>query len=870
VAITLLGVLGLPVAVAAQAAVGTVVGHVTTETGQPLGAVEVSVVGTSIGALTRPGGEYMLRNVPAGPQTIRVVLLGYRSGEATVRVPPGGTVTQDFQLAMDPLKLDAVVATGTQAPRVQLDVPVTVTIVSSSEIEQARPRSTTEMLRYVPGFTRVESSGGEVNQNISMRGILGVEYVMFMEDGLPVFPTMHTFFMNADNLFRPDENINRMEVVRGGTSALFGSNTPGAIINFINHPGGPHLQGTAKATAATGGLGRYDMNLNGPLGEDWRFNVGGFYRYDHGIRNPGFPGVRGGQFKGSITRLLENGRVRASMKVIDDRNQFILPLPFRNPGDPEYVAGFSNRGAMSTAEGVRIRVPTPGGELELPLDDGLRTDAYWLTTDAQFEFEGGWLVSNTAQVMRNDQAWNAILPFDVKPAADWVAELNLPAGSTYELLFVNHRDAAGAPLAFNTANGLVAPGGQWHVQKPLTAFQNQFQLRKLLGLHTVSGGVYFAHYTQGNRWHFTDILMDVRDNPRFLDLRVTTDGETTEYTKHGFRNFLSNYVNGSGQTTVISGTLGGSFQLMDRLRMDAGVRVETNSFVQTTENTSPVDMDGDPSTPYDNVMWGDGTFRHFSKDMTDWAGSLGLNYSLTDQISLYGLAARAFKMPALDEFLFAAAEEQIELFDAREVRSAESGVKFASPTLGVTVNGFYAILKNIISQGAVVDPNTGATTWTVETAPENRSYGVEVEVASAPIPALRVIGSGTLLKAELGSGAGADIGSWINGVPSRIGNLSATYMIDRLTLLADVRHVGNRFSDVANQVKLGAYTYANFGASYALPAHGVTVSADVLNAFESTGFEEGNPRLLAGTTSDVFLARPLLPRRFSLSVRYDF
>ena len=51
------------------------------------------------------------------------------------------------------------------------------------------------MLRYVPGFTRVESSGGEVNENITMRGILGVEYVMFMEDGMPVFPTMHTFFM---------------------------------------------------------------------------------------------------------------------------------------------------------------------------------------------------------------------------------------------------------------------------------------------------------------------------------------------------------------------------------------------------------------------------------------------------------------------------------------------------------------------------------------------------------------------------------------------------------------------------------------------------------------------------------------------------
>ena len=188
------------------------------------------------------------------------------------------------------------------------------------------------MLRYVPGFTRVESSGGEVNQNIPMRGILGVEYVMFMEDGMPVFPTMHTFFMNADNLFRFDTNIERMEVVRGGASALFGSNTPGAIINFINKTGGDQFGGTTRLTGGTQEYARYDLNANGPMGEDWRFNVGGFYRYDHGVRDPGFTGIRGGQLKANVTRQLDNGYLRASVKHINDRNQFILPLPFDQSG----------------------------------------------------------------------------------------------------------------------------------------------------------------------------------------------------------------------------------------------------------------------------------------------------------------------------------------------------------------------------------------------------------------------------------------------------------------------------------------------------------------------------------------------------------
>src|SRR5439155_1323322 len=155
--------------------------------------------------------------------------------------------------------------TGTKTPRTKLETSNATTVLSAADLVQAAPRSTTEMLRYIPGFTRVESSGGEVNENIGMRGILGVEYVMFLEDGLPVFPTMHTYFMNADNLFRIDDNVERVEVVRGAGSALFGSNTPGAIVNLINHTGGPEVRGTMTAYGGTGSLARYNFNVNGPI-----------------------------------------------------------------------------------------------------------------------------------------------------------------------------------------------------------------------------------------------------------------------------------------------------------------------------------------------------------------------------------------------------------------------------------------------------------------------------------------------------------------------------------------------------------------------------------------------------------------------------
>ncbi|HEY8795202.1 MAG TPA: TonB-dependent receptor, partial [Gemmatimonadaceae bacterium] len=295
-----------------------------------------------------------------------------------------------------------------------------------------------------------------------------------------------------------------------------------------------------------------------------------------------------------------------------------------------------------------------------------------------------------------------------------------------------------------------------------------------------------------------------------------------------------------------------------------------DNFVQSSENTSSFDLDGNPNTTYNNETFGNGSFRHFQRGMTDWAGSVGLNYALKDNLSIYGSAARGYKMPALDEFLQASAQQQVDLFKSRQVQSYEAGVKGVVGMLGFTVNGFYTKLKNIVSQGLVIDSVTGASQWIIVSSPENRSYGAEVELLATPVEGLQLLGSGTFLKAELGSGAGADIGSRLNGVPASIGNLSAAYSFGRARAMADWHWVGSRFVDVTVGTALPAYSYFNFGLAYMLPAQGITINANVLNAFMDKGLEEGNPRLQSSGGTGIFLARPILPRRFTLSMRYDF
>lgn len=856
-----------------RAQTGVVAGKVTDDAGSPVISAEVRVLDLRRSAVTSVGGTYEITGIPDGRHAITVRLIGYRPVIDTVEVTGGARVTHDFVVKRDPLNLSAIVVTGTEEPRTKLETSNATTVLTQADVTLAAPRSTTEMLRYVPGFTRVESSGGEVNENISMRGVLGVEFVMFMEDGLPVFPTMHTYFMNADNLFRPDLNIERMEVVRGGSSALFGSNTPGAIVNIINKQGGPAVAGEMRVTGASQGLARYDFNVNGPLGNDWGFNLGGFYRYDHGVRDPGFDGIRGGQFKASLTRQFDNGYVRASLKYLDDRNQFILDLPMQNPSNPTYAPGISNYGSMNTVEGLGITVPIPTGQLELPLGDGIRTHAVWLTADASFNLPQSWTFRNSVQVMQDQEAWNAFVNGAAFGSARTIDSTLLAqekiVADSFKNFYTNVPNAGNTgPAAFSTPNGLLAEMGDWRVDKPLTAFQDQLSLKHTFDRGDLSLGAYLGTYTQGNTWYFNNLLTDVADNPHFVDLIAYRGGVPINVTQNGFYHYLSNYVNGNGQTTVFSLTGGTSYQLSDRLRADIGARYENDSYVQNTQKDSTY-LVGPPS-PADSEPFGTSSWYHFTRGIGDWAGSVGLNYEVNDHVALYAQGSRAYKMPPLDAFLNDQAQGQVDATVAEHVVSGEGGVKILSDRYSLTLNAFYTVLKDISGQGATTDSLTGKVIWVTMFSPQQRSFGAEVEASAAVTRALTLMGNATFLKAEQGAGAGADIGQWLNGVPPIIANISGHYVEGGLGLLADWHFVGRRFSDITNGVKLPAYGYLNLGATYSLPGRGIQFFGNLLNTFQSIGLEEGNPRSLVGVGGNYFFARPILPRRFEAGVSYVF
>lgn len=887
-----------------QAQTGTISGRVANQQDAPLAGAQLLLEEIGRGTLSRADGTYTIREVPTGTYTLRVTYIGYRSEAVTVTVrvfvQAGDEAIQNFTLAIDPLGLEGIVVTATRTPTEKLQSSTAITTMSSLQIEQDEPRSTADLLKSVPGFY-VESSGGEVNNNLFVRGLPAdgsYRYVVMMEDGMMAFDGNDLFFLGADNLIRVDENVDRMEAVRGGNSALFGTNAPGGLVNLISKTGGPELAGSFKVSVGTDGLNRYDANINGPLAEDWRFNIGGYYRFDDGIRDPGFPAARGGQIKANITRMFDNGFVRLHGKYVNDKNVFYLPLPVRaeSTGDESpqgapvvkltsnFPDGFPSDGTLTTNEANFARIPLPqnNGEFALPLENGVGQVGSTFKAEFGFEFPNGWEIQNITRVMNLDHENNAMPPGQAVPAAEFAQPFldDAPPGATAEFTFACSPEEEGKACSpggndpFDTPNGLVQNALIWHVERPITNFSNQFLLKKTATagqtVHNFTVGAYFGHYTADNLWMFNNVLTSIESPPKLLNLVIRDAAGTVirEVTENGFTSYLGLYVNAEGNATLFSVFAGDEIQVSERLRVDLGARFERDEYEQNVENTESFDLLG-PSDADDAVGWGNRSFTRRQAEFDEWAASVGVNYLLSEQISLYARGSRGYKMPLLDQYIFSFFPDT-----AETLWQAEGGVKVSTSVFGLSALGYWVQLQDFPSQDARIDPVTGQPVFVTALVGQARTLGLEVEGVVAPYPGLSLNGQLTLQEHEytefVESGDTLD-GNWVRRIPKALFNLGGSYTTSGFTIGADWNWIGKRFSNNANTIELPAFGVVNGRVAYTIPNQGLTLSAGVLNALDGEGLTEGDPRFdEAGQPTGFGNGRPILPRRFVLGVRYDF
>lgn len=240
---------------------------------------------------------------------------------------------------------EEIVVTGRAGAgqRTKLDTSYAITTMSDDFLRTRAPSSVTEALKSVPGFW-VEASGGEGSGNVRARGIPvdGFGSVNLLLNGLPVQHDPALGYLNVDQTFRIDETIQRVEVVRGGPSSIFTPNAPGGVINFITRRATDAPQGIAKFTyGPTADQERLDLWFGAPVA-GFTVGAGGFYRTKDGVRDPGFRGNKGGQFRIDVGRDLGDGRIDLAYRRLDDRTIFYTGIPLTRDasGDIVGVPGF--------------------------------------------------------------------------------------------------------------------------------------------------------------------------------------------------------------------------------------------------------------------------------------------------------------------------------------------------------------------------------------------------------------------------------------------------------------------------------------------------------------------------------------------------
>ncbi|WP_297628478.1 TonB-dependent receptor [uncultured Rikenella sp.] len=168
-----------------------------------------------------------------------LALLGRPALSAKEKTPPGG--------ADDPLydlKSEEIVVTATRTPKLLKDVPVITRVIRSEEIRKTDATTVKDLLELVMPGIEFTSHGGTTNINLSG---MGANYVLFLIDGERIAGEARD---NIDYDRLNVANIERIEVVKGAASALYGSNAIGGVVNII----------TKKATKP------WQLNLNGRYG----------------------------------------------------------------------------------------------------------------------------------------------------------------------------------------------------------------------------------------------------------------------------------------------------------------------------------------------------------------------------------------------------------------------------------------------------------------------------------------------------------------------------------------------------------------------------------------------------------------------------
>lgn len=799
---------------------------------------------------------------------------------------PPGTVAETE--SSDDLGLDEIVVTAVSGGVSKFRSSVSVSDLSLEELENFAPRSTAELFRNIPGI-RSESSGGDNNANIQVRGLPvttgGAKFVQLQEDGLPVLSFGDITFGNADNYLRADYNIARVEAIRGGSASTFASNAPGAVINFISRTGEQESGDIAVTRGVDFDTTRVDINYGAPISETLFFNVGGFYRVGEGARETGFNAENGGQIKANITKVFDQGFVRFYFKHLNDRAIPYLPAPVDlSSGRARPIPGFDFRDQTLATGNLLTNTRIDSGQLNTTnIRDGVRTISTSIGAEGEFNLPGGWKISDKVRYSDNRGGFVGTFTGDVLNAATTAAQF----GGT-SLRYANGPNAGQTltNLPNLNGNGLIINNLLFDVRvNDLSQFVNDLKLTKTFdfagGEVNVTGGYYKSVQQVETTWSFNFYLQDaLGSNAALIDV-IGANGQSRSV--NGVRAFgifdpyfdltydrdaLYSSVSWAGEKL----SLDGSFRYDDLLgrgasNLGAPAGSPLGGFLARN-----IDVNGDGViTPAEtNIGTVDRTDLFAINYNVDYFSySFGANYVLTPELAVFGRYSRGGvgngDRVVLGGSGFNASGGLIDDGIAVDiVRQAELGLKYREENgfipgrFSAFLTGFYANAEESnfeVTSGRSFDRTT-------------RGLGFELE-GSYRLGGFSLSSGLTYTNSRIRRDAinAGNVGNTPRRQAAVIYQVTPAYELFGHVFGANIVGTTSSYAQDSNVLKLPGFAQINLFANFRLTEGLVFAvnSNNVTNAFGLTEAEEG-----VLPANGIVRGRPINGRTTSVALRYSF
>ncbi len=207
-----------------------IIGHVIdATTKEHIPGITIQIKGTNFGTSTDATGHYFLRNVRPGTITLIMRGVGYLSQEKTVVVEKNKVVEVNFEAYEDAVNIDEVVVTANRQATLRRLAPTIVNVVGEEVFSRVNANNLAQGIIFQPGV-RVENNCQNCGFNqVRINGLDG-RYTQILIDSRPIFSALAGVY-GIEQI--PTNMIDRVEVVRGGGSALFGSSAIGGVVNII-------------------------------------------------------------------------------------------------------------------------------------------------------------------------------------------------------------------------------------------------------------------------------------------------------------------------------------------------------------------------------------------------------------------------------------------------------------------------------------------------------------------------------------------------------------------------------------------------------------------------------------------------------------